>query len=46
MREGKKETAAFCILPLLIYVMQMSFLPLKLVYTQSKHYSCADWRVD
>ena len=46
MREGKKETAAFCILPLLIYVMQMSFLPLKLIYTQSKHYSCADWRVD
>lgn len=42
MREGKKETAACCILPLLIYVMQMSFLPLKLIYTQSKHYSCAD----
>ena len=46
MREGKKEIAAFCILPLLIYVMQMSFLPLKLVYTQSKHYSSVDWGVD
>ena len=46
MREGKIEIAAFCILPLLIYVMQMSFLPLKLVYTQSKHYSRVDWRVD
>lgn len=39
MREGnKKETAAFWIVPLLIHVTQMSFLPLNPVYTKPKHY--------
>lgn len=42
MKEGKTETAALYIIPLLIHVTQMSPMPLNPMYTMSQHYSCAD----